>query len=193
MSGAGIGRTLHIGCGPNTKEGDIGIDILSGPAVDVVHDLNVVPWPLDDDQFDEVICKDVLEHLIDIPNTMREIHRVSRHDAIVRVSVPTGSSPDLFTDPTHIRGFGYQSFDYFDPDKELYRYGYTQLNFRVVSFEFVSLEGRMMKIPDRIMCAVANRFSQFYEFRLCHLYPMRVLRFVLRVDKRREATSAVAS
>jgi SAM-dependent methyltransferase len=183
MMGTGGGRSLHVGCGPSAKEGDVGIDILAGPAVDIVHDLNVVPWPLDDDQFGSVICKDILEHLEDIPAVMGEIHRVSRDGARVFISVPTGSSPDLFTDPTHIRGFGSRSFDYFDPDKELYGYGYTDMRIHVESFEFVSLDGRAMKLPDKLMTVIANRFPRFYEFRLCHVYPMRTLRFVLRVDK----------
>jgi SAM-dependent methyltransferase len=176
-------RTLHIGCGPSSKDGDVGIDILDGPAVDIVHDLNRFPWPIDDEQFDVILCKDVLEHLIDIPGVLREISRVARDGATIHISVPTGSSPDLFTDPTHIRGFGHRSFDYFDPDKELYSYGYSDLRIRVESFEFVSLEGRAMRWPDRLMTIIANRFPQFYEFRLCHLYPMRTLHFVLRVEK----------
>jgi len=176
-------RILHIGCGPNSKDGDVGIDILEGPAVDIVHDLNLFPWPIDDDEFDVVLCKDVLEHLLDIPQTLREISRVARDGATIHISVPTGTSPDLFTDPTHIRGFGFRSFDYFDPDKPLYSYGYSDLRIRVESFEFVSIEGRLLRLPDKVMTAVANRFPKHYELRLCHLYPMRTLRFVLRVDK----------
>jgi hypothetical protein len=177
------GRSLHVGCGPSAKEGDVGIDILAGPAVDVVHDLNVVPWPVADDQFSMIICKDVLEHLVNIPAVMGEIHRVACDGARVVITVPTGASPDLFTDPTHIRGFGFRSFDYFDPNKELYDYGYTDMRVHVESFEFVSLDGRAMKLPDKTMTVIANRFPRFYESRLCHMYPMRTLRFVLRVDK----------
>jgi SAM-dependent methyltransferase len=128
-------RSLHVGCGPWAKDGDVGIDILAGPAVDIVHDLNRVPWPLDDDDFGVVICNDVLEHLIDIPAVISEIHRVSRDGALVFIKVPTGTSPDLFTDPTHIRGFGYRSFDYWDPDNDYYDYGYTDLRIHVESFE----------------------------------------------------------
>jgi len=174
---------LHLGCGPSAKEGDVGIDLLGGPAVDIVHDLNVVPWPVDDEQFSLVICKDVLEHLGDIPAVMGEIYRVSRDGARVLISVPTGTSPYLFTDPTHIRGFGYRSFDYFDPDKPFYGYGYTDLRIYVESFEFVGLDGHKLKLLDKAMTVVANRFPLFYEYRLCHVYPMGLLRFVLRVDK----------
>jgi SAM-dependent methyltransferase len=184
-------RSLHVGCGPWAKDGDVGIDILAGPAVDIVHDLNRVPWPLDDDEFGVVICNDVLEHLIDIPAVLGEIHRVSRDGAIVLIKVPTGTSPDLFTDPTHIRGFGYRSFDYWDPDKDYYDYGYTDLRIHVESFEFVPLGGGRMRIPDKLMGKVANRFPHIYEFRLCHLYPMRALQFVLRVEKSDAAPSAM--
>jgi hypothetical protein len=129
--------------------------------------------------------------LTDIPAVIREIHRVSRDGALVFIEVPTGTSPDLFTDPTHIRGFGYRSFDYWDPDKDYYRYGYTDLRLRVESFEFVPLGGGRMRLPDKVMGMFANRFPRIYEFRLCHLYPMRALHFVLRVDKSDRAPSAM--
>src|SRR5215216_3901576 len=95
-----IGRSLHIGCGPHEKMADVGIDILAGPAVDIVHDLNEIPWPLAEESFDLILCYDVLEHLNDIVATMEEIYRVARNEALIKIHVPTGTSPDLLIDPT---------------------------------------------------------------------------------------------
>src|SRR5580704_11987490 len=105
--------SLHLGCGPKNKLGDVGVDLLPGPAVDVVHDLNVFPWPLPSDTYDRVICIDVVEHLTNVVRTMEEIHRVATSGARVRIQVPTLTSRSFYTDPTHLHAFGYRSFDYF--------------------------------------------------------------------------------
>lgn len=177
------GRSLHIGCGPNYKDADVGIDLLPGPAVDIVHDLEETPWPMTDNEFDLIICKDVLEHLTNIPATMKEIHRIARDGAKVQIQVPSGTSPDVFTDPTHIRGFSFQSFDYFDSEKPKYAYGYSDIDVRVTSFEFVGLNTRPMRWLDQVLAKFANRHPGFYESRLCQLFPMRALRFELTVRK----------
>lgn len=184
MAAGAIGQTLHIGCGPWSKDGDVGIDLIAGPAVDIVHDLNDFPWPVDSDEFDEVLCFDVLEHLTNIPATIEEIFRVARDGALIRIKVPSGTSPDVFTDPTHLRGFGHRSFDYFDPCKDYFHYGYSKASLHVVEFRFCDLGGRAFKPVDWIIRNVADAYPQFYEFRLCHIFPMRALVFTLRVDKR---------
>lgn len=183
-----MGRTLHIGCGPSSKSGDVGIDIIPGPAVDVVHDLNVTPWPLADNDFDNVIAIDVLEHLDNIPAVMVELYRVCRDGAIVAVRVPSSTSPDIAADPTHRRGFSYRSFDYFDPSKQLHAYGYSNVHIAVDKFSFVSLRGWdgprwLVRRPDGWMRRVANAWPAEYESRLAHLWPMRAVEFELRVVK----------
>jgi SAM-dependent methyltransferase len=176
-------RSLHIGCGPTSKDGDVGIDILPGPAVDIVHNLDDFPWPLADDSFDRVICKDVLEHLEDIPKVVAELVRVCADGAVVEVQVPTGTSSDVFVDPTHRRGFSFRSFDYFDPSKPYYSYGYAGVRLHVEEFLFVPQPGRAFAVADRLMARLANSRPCFYEDRLSHLYPMKALRFRLRVSK----------
>ena len=188
MSASPGGRSLHLGCGPTSKQGDVGIDILPGAAVDIVHDLDVTPWPVDDDAFDRVICTDVLEHLRDVPAVMKEIYRVCSDGAVVEIQVPTGTSSDVFIDPTHLRGFSFRSFDYFDPSKPYYAYGYSSIRLHVEHYEFVAQPGRTFRLLDRAMERFAGRRSAFYEDRLCHLYPMRALRFRLVVSKQSAAT-----
>ena len=176
--------SVDIGCGPLHKAADVGIDILPGPAVDIVHDLNQTPWPLDASTFDRILCLDVLEHLRDLMAVMQEIHRIATPGARVDIQVPTGSSRDLYTDPTHIRGFGYHSFDYFDPMKALFNdYRYSERTFRVKDVRFVNRPHGKMRTLDRFMCAFANRSPELYESRLAFFYPMTALRFELEVLK----------
>ncbi|MFQ5863245.1 MAG: methyltransferase domain-containing protein [Candidatus Brocadiales bacterium] len=107
-------RRLDLGCGPNKKEGYIGIDTHPYPRVDVVRDVDRHGLPFDDDSVDEVRAHHFLEHCHDLIFVMNEICRVLRPGgrlvAIVPiVEVGTGA----FRDPTHVRYFNKDSFLYF--------------------------------------------------------------------------------
>ena len=175
--------SLELGCGPHSKVGDVGVDIRPGPAVDLVHDLNQVPWPLDTSSYERVICLNVLEHLVDVVKVMEEIHRVAAPGGVILIRVPTGSSSDLFTDPTHIRGFGYHSFDYFVPGTQLAHYGYSNATFAIQKVRFERARARALGLVDRVACAFANAFPTFYESRLTYIYPMTSLYIELVVLK----------
>jgi SAM-dependent methyltransferase len=105
---------LDLGCGSAKTPGALGVDVRSGPGVDVVHDLDQVPWPLPDDHFERVICAHVLEHLANLPGAMAEIHRVARAGALVLIATPHFSSLNSWEDPTHVRHLARRSFSFFD-------------------------------------------------------------------------------
>jgi SAM-dependent methyltransferase len=175
--------SLELGCGPTSKCADVGIDVLAGPAVDVVHDLNQFPWPLPSSAFDRILCFNVIEHLANVVRVMEEIHRVGMHRAVVEIRVPTGTSSDLFTDPTHVRGFGYRSFDYFVPTRPLAKFGYSRARFRVRQARFEVGPSRLFGAFDRAICAFANAAPDWYERRLAHIFPLSCLYFQLEVEK----------
>ncbi len=52
---------LNIGCGTNTKEGFVNIDVRTLPNVDIIHDLNK-PLPIEEGSVDHILAWDVLEH-----------------------------------------------------------------------------------------------------------------------------------
>ena len=63
-------KVLDIGCGVNKVEGSIGVDVVKMPGVDVVHDLSLIPWPFEDDEFSTVIANHFLEHCTDIVSVL---------------------------------------------------------------------------------------------------------------------------
>lgn len=71
-----MGIKLDLGCGNKTKPGYIGVDVSEDVDAEVVHDLNVFPWPWPDNHFDQIMALDVLEHLDDIYAVLNEAHRV---------------------------------------------------------------------------------------------------------------------
>lgn len=54
---------VDLACGDRKKEGYFGIDVVAIEGVDLVHDLNVYPWPLEDNSVDKINCSHYLEHI----------------------------------------------------------------------------------------------------------------------------------
>ena len=50
-------KILDLGCGANKYPGSIGIDRLKLPGVDIVHDLNVFPYPFKNNSFEKVFVQ----------------------------------------------------------------------------------------------------------------------------------------
>ena len=88
------GRVLDVGCGDKpygrwltAARSHFGIDVYPGPRVDAVIQPGV-RWPLEDASFDAVLCTQVLEHTVDLPHVLAEIHRVLRPGGLLLASVP---------------------------------------------------------------------------------------------------------
>lgn len=54
-------------------EGAVGIDFVGNTNADVVHDLNIFPYPFPDNDFDKVVCSHVMEHIDDVVKVMEEV------------------------------------------------------------------------------------------------------------------------
>jgi len=96
---------LNLGCGANRLSGYVNVDKHGAP--DVRHDLEVVPWPWDDNSVEEAVFHHVLEHLGQTPEAfigvMKELYRVCAPGALVRIVVPHPRHDDFLGDPTHVR------------------------------------------------------------------------------------------
>ncbi len=127
-------KILDIGCGMFKANNAIGIDFNPDTHADVVHDLESFPYPFEGDFFDEVHCNHVLEHLHDLMGVMKEIHRIGKPGCKVKVAMPYWSSHRAFVDPTHVRYFTENTFEYFT-DKSSMNY-YSKTRFKVLKKEY---------------------------------------------------------
>jgi hypothetical protein len=112
------GIKLDIGCGAAKSAGWVGLDKRKLDCVDIVHDLEETPWPIEANSAVVILASHILEH-IDPRNflaVMAEIHRVGMHFCQVQISTPYAGSYGAYQDPTHTRpGFNEASWTYFDP------------------------------------------------------------------------------
>jgi SAM-dependent methyltransferase len=121
-------KKLNLGCGTDIRNGWVNLDIAELPGVDVVHDINKLPLPFGEDEFDYILCNDILEHLDYIP-IMKELHRILRTDGVLEIKVPHFTSRICVMDPTHKHSFSIRTFEFFVKDSQFKRDYYFDFHF----------------------------------------------------------------
>ena len=122
-------KKLNLGAGESKKEGYINIDWSELAKPDKIHDLNVCPYPFEDNSFDLIEASHVLEHL-DKPFTiMKELHRISKPGGKIIIKVPHFSRG--FTHAEHNHGFDITFPQYFN--KNFTKSGYLGFEFELES------------------------------------------------------------
>ena len=112
--GEEMSKKLNIGCGSKPKEGWVNIDkyVPDGFSQIEFGDLEAgLNYP--DKSFDEIFLDNVIEHLNDIPGSIKEINRLFKPGGECKLITPHFSSASSWRDPTHIHHLSYFSFDYF--------------------------------------------------------------------------------
>jgi SAM-dependent methyltransferase len=170
-------KILHLGAGEKYDPLCVNLDLVASTKPDIVHNLDVFPWPLPEDHFEEVRAYDVLEHLDNLIRVMEEIHRVCRANAMVKITLPHFSSANAYTDITHRHYFSARSFNYFTGDNE---FGfYTDKKYRKLSAEIIFYPSLSNKLVHRL----AKRWPEAYEQRWAWIFPAWFLSFHLQVIK----------
>ena len=119
---------LLLGCGTSREKrirhGDVDkgwtdlttLDIDPACKPDVVWDLNVLPYPFDDNAFDEVHAYECLEHCGRQGDAkfffdqFTELHRILKPGGLLIGTVPAWNSPWAWADPQHTRVLPKESF-----------------------------------------------------------------------------------
>jgi SAM-dependent methyltransferase len=176
-------KILELGCGRAKRPGAVGVDVLADSDADVVHDLDVFPWPFADDAWDRILCFDVLEHVEHFVRCVEEIWRIARPGATVEATGPFMSSINLYSDPTHRRAFTSRTFDYFIEGTPAFRYGYSHARFRLLACEYDPEQRPLRRGLRRLSLALKNRHKAVYEQRLAFVFPVQTVYFALQVVK----------
>ena len=113
---------IDLGCGESVREGFIGIDKRPLPNVQIVHDIEVFPYPVPDGIVNTVVMSHVWEHIkpwltIDL---MNEVWRILKVGGKIALSFPYGVSSGFLQDPTHCNASNETTWEYFDPNCYMY-------------------------------------------------------------------------
>lgn len=177
---------LNLGAGNDIRQGWSNHDFTSLPGVDVVHDLDVYPWPFEDGSVEELLAANVLEHLDDLIPAIEEIHRVLEPGAIATVIVPYWNSWHRHADPTHRRGFHEFTFWFFDPDSPWCkdRHYYTSARFRIEEEAFaVSPFSPYLPIPGVGTVYVTNKWAKRFLKLFANIFCNVILGLRYRLKK----------
>jgi len=109
--------TLVLGCGKRLHQDAIHHDFTQhSPHVDIVHDLNHLPWPWESERFNKVIAESVLEHLYhNLLISMNEIWRITKVGGIAAIKLPYWRAEITWNDLTHVHRVGIGIMNQLDP------------------------------------------------------------------------------
>jgi predicted SAM-dependent methyltransferase len=114
---------LNLACANQTKEGYINHEIRKiNKKIDIAWNLNIYPWPWKNNEFNEILAEDIIEHLIDTISFMDECHRILEKNGKLIIRTPSYDAKFAWSDPTHVKTFTIDSWDFFDPSTEYGRY-----------------------------------------------------------------------
>lgn len=168
---------VNLGCGNKKSAGEIGVDIIATPLVDIVTDLNHYPLPFEDNSVDIVRSSHAFEHLDDLIALMEDIHRMLKPGGLLEFTVPHVSNIDFFRDPTHKHSFTLGTMDYFV--RGMKPIAYTEVEFEYLHRELRFGGGLRGKIGKLLARLSARRYEKYY----CWKYPCNEIAYQMRVLK----------
>ena len=113
------GIRLDMGCGEHKQKGFIGLDIRPLDGVDIVWDMQSVPWPFPDECCTVIMGSHIIEHIKPqdgvFLSVMDELWRIMQTNGQLALSFPYAGSDGYYQDPTHVNPINHATFQYFDP------------------------------------------------------------------------------
>lgn len=172
-------KKLHLGCGRDIQQGWINLDSVPLEGVDIVANLDDcknTKLPFENDSIDEFLAIHVIEHLHNCLPLMEELHRIAKPSAKAVFKVPYGSSDDAFEDPTHVRQYFLNSFQYFSqPSYWRADYGYRGDWLTENIYLIVETDRHQGENPEKIMWQV-NTFRNIVKEMVVDLRAIKPIR-----------------
>lgn len=110
---------INLGCGTDIRTGYLNVDNVG--TADQVVDLSVYPWPWESHSCEEIIAQDIVEHVLDTIGFMNECHRIAAPGCKMFIRTPSYDAEFAHIDPTHVKFFHLDTFDFFDPETDFGR------------------------------------------------------------------------
>jgi SAM-dependent methyltransferase len=186
------GKYIELGCGQNKLRSDaIGVDQLAFAGVDIVGELPEALDVFESSSIDVVYSHHFIEHVNDIDGLLKASASILRTSGQFIAIAPHFSNPYFYSDPTHQTPFGLYSMSYFSRDQVHQRQVNIYATEPEPDFELVSAELRFKAtvrqpgtfIISRSLEWITSRSvraREFYERRLCWIWPCAEVRYVLR-------------
>lgn len=162
-------KILDIGCGKHKYHTSgtttIGLDIINYECVDVVHDLEKLPLPFENEEFDMVYASHILEHIHNIKGLMKELIRVLKSEGILYIIAPHHTNPQS-------KHYDHRSY-------------WSSLSFSEPIHQHFDVEGVHLNLiqPFKFLSHFFSKLKYVYEWRFCYVFPSKDIIFILRCKK----------
>ena len=111
--------------------------------VDIVHNLETFPYPIEDNTFDEIHGQHIIEHIRDLIPFIQELCRIAKPGAKIIFRAPHAScSYSSWSDPTHIRPFTTQTLKYFEDNSMRAYYSKTRIKVTKTKLHYICYNGQ---------------------------------------------------
>lgn len=165
-------KTLNLGCGKDIIKDAINLDNHKSEGVDVIWDLNILPLPFADGEFDVIYCSHVLEDFINPVPLLDDIVRITKPQGTIKIIVPneTWTWHSIF----HQRPFNANAFKSYARDRT--NYGYKK-KVVIKSLKYTT-NPRKERFLSRISWDVSTFFANLFGATIMsntfvkHLFPM---------------------
>lgn len=183
---------IDLGPGKSKKRG-IGIDKLNLNNTDIVTDIEEGLTFLDDKSVDKIYSNNLLEHIKNLDTVIKEIHRILKNKGKFYCTVPHFSNPYFYSDPTHVRFFGYYNFYYYADKQSMNKLKrkvpnfYNNIKFEIVTQKLIfNSPFKIQRILLKIFQIIINKniyLQEFYERHLCGMIKADKIYTILKVNK----------
>lgn len=96
-------KRINLGCGQKKIHDFLNVDKNKLFKPDMVVDLNILPWPFKDNEFNHILAKDILEYLgtseISYADIIKEMYRISCNGALWEIGTPHIKSDTIVNNP----------------------------------------------------------------------------------------------
>lgn len=159
-------KKLNVGCGSNIIEGWDNLDYHTKYNANIIHNLNDLPLPFDNNYYDEIYCSHVLEHINDSLELLLEIVRILKHGGILTIKVPNETY--IWNCLDHKKGFNISSLISLSCyDKDMY---YNSGELKVIDSYYYSGCKSVKGIKANILKSYLD-FSALF----CNIFTYRII------------------
>ncbi len=103
-------KVLDLGCKNSKIPGAIGVDVCKDTQADVIHDLEVFPYPFETNSIDKIYTKHLIEHLNNPKGFLKEVHRILKSGGEIYIETPHFSNYVAYAEPEHKLYYSYFMF-----------------------------------------------------------------------------------
>lgn len=178
-------KIIDLGCGANKFPGAFGVDLYPAESVDLVCDLDQIPWPIEDQSCDLLIASHIMEHVRNFGGVLLECYRILRYEGTLIVRCPHFSCRYSYLHPMHVRHLSYDSIKILTHWSDATRTDLScyQAPFYLIQTHLI-FRGRSRARIGRFL---ANRKARAWEQYWSRIFPAREICWVLRKLRPRDA------